>query len=117
MDKKLLFSVTIKDCDVQTFCSGGKGGQHQNRTYSGVRIIHRASGAIGESRESRHQIENKRIAFVRMANTSKFKAWIKLETSNRLGKPSVGEIVDKQIIDSNLLVEVKNPQGQWIVSS
>lgn len=40
-EKVLLFSVTIKDCEVQTFRSGGKGGQNVNKVESGVRIIHR----------------------------------------------------------------------------
>ena len=40
MEKKLLFSITRKDFDVQTFCAGGPGGQHQNKTASAVRIVH-----------------------------------------------------------------------------
>jgi protein subunit release factor B len=68
--KMLLFSVTKKDLDVQTFRSGGKGGQNQNKVESGVRIIHRASGAVGESREYRDQPQNKKAAFQRMIKTS-----------------------------------------------
>ncbi len=54
--KKLLFSITKDDFTVQTFRSGGKGGQNQNKVESGVRIIHPASGAIGESREANCRI-------------------------------------------------------------
>jgi protein subunit release factor B len=82
---QLLFSVTIKDCDVQTFRAGGKGGQHQNKVESGVRIIHRASGAVGEGREDRSQLVNKRRAFARMARSETFQRWHRLETSRRLG--------------------------------
>ena len=57
---ELLFSITKKDFEIQTFRSGGKGGQHQNKTDSGVRIIHRDSGARAESREERSQARNKR---------------------------------------------------------
>ena len=42
-EKKLLFSVTKKDFDIQTFRSGGKGGQHQNKRDTGVRCVHKAS--------------------------------------------------------------------------
>lgn len=49
--KELLFSLTKKDFRIETFRSGGKGGQHQNKTDSGVRIVHLESGAVGESRE------------------------------------------------------------------
>lgn len=73
--KELLFSVTLADCRVDTFRSGGKGGQHQNTTDSGVRITHLASGAVGESREERSQHANKRKAFRRMAESEKFRKW------------------------------------------
>jgi hypothetical protein len=40
-NKQLLFSVTIKDCDVQTFTVQGGGGQRRDKKQTGVRIIHR----------------------------------------------------------------------------
>jgi protein subunit release factor B len=73
MSKELLFSVTKKDLIVQTFKAGGKGGQHQNKTDSGVRIIHKKSGAVEESRNERSQYQNKKIAFKRLTESSKFK--------------------------------------------
>lgn len=84
-ERKLLFSITRADFDIQTFASGGPGGQHQNKTQSGVRIVHRDSGAVGESRESRSQHQNKEAAFGRLAKTERFLAWHKLETARRMG--------------------------------
>lgn len=72
-ERELLFSVTLKDCDVQTFRAGGKGGQNQNKRDTGVRIIHRASGARGEARDERSQLQNKRLAFKRMAEHPLFR--------------------------------------------
>ena len=46
--REKLFS--IKDFEVQTFRSGGPGGQNQNKRNTGVRIIHKSSGAKEESR-------------------------------------------------------------------
>lgn len=89
--KRPLFTVTIKDCDVQTFRAGGKGGQHQNKTETGVRIIHHASGAVGECRETKSQRHNKETAFKRMANTEAFKAWHRLEVSRVLGVELIEE--------------------------
>lgn len=49
MEREKLFSVILGDCRVDTFRSGGKSGQHQNKTESGVRITHELSGAVGVS--------------------------------------------------------------------
>lgn len=73
---ELLFSVTLKDCVVQTFRCGGNGGQNVNKRDTGVRIIHRESRAVGQSCDERSQLQNKRAAFTRMANSKLFRAWI-----------------------------------------
>ena len=41
-----------------TFRSGGPGGQHQNKTESGVRFIHLPTGIAAESRTERSQHKN-----------------------------------------------------------
>jgi protein subunit release factor B len=71
-----ILSVTLADCDVSTFSAGGPGGQHQNTSNTAVRIIHKASGAVGESREHRSQLQNKQAAFRRMTEHAKFKVWL-----------------------------------------
>src|SRR5262245_41948109 len=75
-DRELLFSVTLADCEVQTFRAGGNGGQNQNKRDTGVRIVHRASGARGEARDERSQLQNKRLAWRRMADSALFRAWV-----------------------------------------
>ena len=65
----------MKDCRVDTFRAGGKGGQAQNKTDSGVRVVHEPSGAVGTARDGRKQHENKKKAFLRMANSKEFQAW------------------------------------------
>lgn len=72
--KELLLSVTLKDCDVQTKRGSGAGGQNRNKRDTAVRIVHRASGAVGESQEQRSQLQNKQAAFRRMAQTPVFQA-------------------------------------------
>lgn len=71
--RELVLSVTLKDCEVQTFRAGGKGGQNQNKRDTGVRIIHHPSGARGEARDERSQLQNKRLAFKRMADHPLFR--------------------------------------------
>ena len=73
MTRQLMFSVTMKDCELQTFRCGGKGGQNQNKRDTGVRIIHHPSGARGEARDERSQLQNKRLAFKRMADHPLFR--------------------------------------------
>jgi protein subunit release factor B len=109
-ERELLFSVTLKDCDVQTFRAGGKGGQHQNKTETGVRVIHRASGARGEARDSRSQDQNKKAAFRRMAETPTFKAWLKM----KLGRDDhVKAEVERMMWPHNIKTEVRE-NGQWV---
>ena len=109
MGRKLLFSVTKDDCDWDTFTAGGKGGQHQNRVHSGVRCRHRASGAVGESRDTRSQIINKRSALRRMVESEKFIAWHKIEVARRLGEgadlAAIEASVDAAMDEPNLKVE------------
>lgn len=104
--KELLFSVTKKDLDIQHFCCGGKGGQKQNKTASGTRIIHRASGAVGESREERSQAQNTKIAFRRMTESKIFKTWLRLETAARVkGFADIEAMVDNAMQPGNLKIE------------
>lgn len=67
MKGQLIFSARKKDFRIDTFRSGGKGGQHQNATDSGVRITHVETGLSAESRERDSQHQNKKIAFRRVA--------------------------------------------------
>ena len=50
--------IKPEDCEYQTFRSGGPGGQYQNTTESGIRIIHKPTGLIAESRQERSQAQN-----------------------------------------------------------
>lgn len=73
--RQLVRRITLRDCDRQTFRAGGPGGQNQNVRETGVRIVHRESGAVGESREQRHQHQNEKTAWRRMGESLTFRAW------------------------------------------
>jgi peptide chain release factor 2 len=53
--------IVIKDSDLewQHFSTGGPGGQHQNKTQSGARCIHKPTGVRAESRVDKSQHKNK----------------------------------------------------------
>lgn len=105
-----IFSVSIHDCTVQTFRSGGSGGQNQNKRDTGVRVIHQPSGARGESREERSQAQNKRTAFLRMANSAQFRGWLALATSDQ---KATAAKVEADMAPENLRVEGKE-NGRWV---
>jgi len=114
MTKETLFTVSANDCDWTYMRGTGPGGQKRNKTSSKVRCLHRASGAIGESDETRSQHDNKRLAFRKMAESAEFKAWHKLETARRLGTLiDVDDYVNRTMRDSNLKVEGK-VDGKWV---
>ena len=111
--KEKLFSITKKDFTVQTFRSGGKGGQHQNKTDSGVRIIHKASGARGECRNHREQHMNKKVALQRLSNSKEFKIWNNRIVQEIMDGKTVEEKVEEQMALENIKIEVKDDKGRW----
>lgn len=113
MSKKKLFSITKRDLEIQTFRAGGKGGQKQNKTDSGVRIIHRESGAVGESRTERSQYQNKKLAFQRLAKSGKFKIWVNKKVFEINQEETLEEIVDREMSQNNLKIEIKDENGKW----
>ncbi len=58
LDNTIEIDIKPDDLVRQTFRSGGPGGQHQNKTESGVRYIHKPTGVAAESRTERSQHKN-----------------------------------------------------------
>lgn len=112
MTKELLFSVTLADCTVQTFRAGGPGGQHQNKRETGVRIIHNESGAVGESREERSQLQNKKRAWRRMVDHPKFRFWVREKRREIETGKTLEERVNEWTAPENLKIEVRE-NGVW----
>lgn len=81
--------VNKDDLDIEAIRGSGPGGQHRNKTSTGIRMTHRASGAIGEATDSKSQEQNRRAAFRRMAETPEFKIWMDLKLHPELLKVEV----------------------------
>ena len=58
--------VRKEDIKTDTFRASGAGGQHVNKTESGVRFTHLPTGMVAESTESRSQHKNRDIAMGRL---------------------------------------------------
>jgi peptide chain release factor 2 len=58
LDDSIVIEIRSDELRRDTFRSGGPGGQHQNKTESGVRYTHLPSGIAAESRTERSQHKN-----------------------------------------------------------
>ncbi len=58
--------VSASDVTFEALRAGGPGGQHQNKTESAVRAVHRASGFSVVVRDERSQHRNKAVAVERL---------------------------------------------------
>jgi len=71
----------LAECEIFTFRSSGRGGQHVNKTESVVRLVHRPSGLAVTCRRERSQYLNRKACL----KTLRFR----LEKLNRKKPPRI----------------------------
>jgi protein subunit release factor A len=60
-------TVRKSDLRIDYYRGSGPGGQHRNKTDSACRITHLPTGITAQSEEHKHQPQNKKAAFRRLA--------------------------------------------------
>ncbi len=61
-DEKIAIEIRPEDLRIETFKSGGAGGQYVNKTESAIRIIHVPTNFIVSSQQERSQTQNREVA-------------------------------------------------------
>ena len=56
----------LKECDVDTFRAGGKGGQHLNKRETAVRLTHIPTLIVTTCQDERSQYQNKRKCLIQL---------------------------------------------------
>lgn len=56
----------LAQCEESFFVGGGPGGQHRNKTESGVRLVHGPTGITVTATERRSQLQNRGAALERL---------------------------------------------------
>ena len=55
-----------RDCAMSFFRASGPGGQHRNKTETGVRLVHAPTGVVASATEERSQSRNREVALERL---------------------------------------------------
>ncbi len=61
-------NVTRKDLKISFYRGSGPGGQHRNKVSTACRMKHIPTGEAACSEEFKSQLQNKKAAFVKLAN-------------------------------------------------
>ncbi|TWU07535.1 peptide chain release factor family protein [Stieleria varia] len=87
--------VLVQHCQRRTQRRSGPGGQHRNKTDTGVFLTHLPTGIVGEATEKRSQAENHRMALQRL----RFRLALDLRTPSSLDAVDGKRPVEQSAID------------------
>jgi hypothetical protein len=73
----------LEQCGLRTQRRSGPGGQHRNKTSSGVFLHHEPTGIVAEATEKRSQADNRSIALTRL----RLRLAVEVRTSSVLDGP------------------------------
>jgi ribosome-associated protein len=99
------------ECEETFFTSGGPGGQHRNKTESGVRLTHRPTELSVTATERRSQAQNRSVALERLREGLKLLTFV--PKTRRETRPTRGS--KKRRLDAKRQTGEKKQQrrGEW----
>ncbi|SHM14040.1 peptide chain release factor H [Roseibium suaedae] len=100
-------NLAEQNLKIETFRSGGPGGQHQNTTDSGVRITHLPSRISAVSTDERSQHRNKQVALERLLAKSILK-----QQETKMREQSSQNLLHKQLERGNPVRTFKGERFQ-----
>ncbi len=77
-----------RECEEEFFIASGPGGQHRNKTESGVRLRHPPTGVTVTATERRSQAQNRSVALSRLR--LELKALTHVAKKRRPTRPTLG---------------------------
>jgi protein subunit release factor B len=112
--EKAKFSVTKKDFTLTWFNGSGGGGQHKNKHANCARLKHDDTGIITVGQDHKERPRNQKDALRRMSNHPKFMAFCELRLKEIEDGVTLEQKVNEMMEPNNILIEVKDEQGNWI---
>jgi len=112
--KKLLFSITSKDLEIQYFSGTGAGGQYRNKHQNCVRIQHKESGTLVTGQSNRERQANTKEAFNNLINHPKFKIWYNAKVFEKLSGKTMEQRIEESMSEENLIIEGLDENGKWV---
>lgn len=99
-----------RECEESFFVASGPGGQHRNKTASGVRLTHAATQLSITATERRSQAQNRQVALERLRQG--LKALAVEPKKRRKTKPTRGS-QERRIAAKKRQGEKKKLRGDW----
>jgi protein subunit release factor B len=113
---KPVLSLTAKDFRWTYYRGSGKGGQKRNKTDNCCQCFHEPSGVMAYAEDGRSKEHNRKEAFRKVTENTKFQKWLKIETMRKMGDlKRIEDYVDNEL-KRNTRTEIKNEEGRWVVA-
>jgi protein subunit release factor B len=103
-------AALLAECEETFFIASGPGGQHRNKTESGVRLAHPPTGLVVTATERRSQAQNRGEALVRLRE--RLAALAHREKPRRATRPTRGS-KERRLAEKRRRGERKASRREW----